>query len=188
MPFTYQLRPAPTSIVVDGLALPWTINCKYLCLILDRPLSWHQHLRHKREKLFLAINALLPLSGRNRELDLPSKDHPSPDTYLWVCGLGNGVEDKHRTTRKTQEREAEDDGQCSVVDEERLVEKGSINRAVPRPPQNSGKIHAGTRSTFEQLVRLGCRRVVGPTTSEGHHQTRYRCTTTALRTISRPDA
>ncbi|GFU84630.1 putative RNA-directed DNA polymerase from transposon X-element [Trichonephila clavipes] len=46
---------------------------KYLGLILDKKLTWKQHLTHKRDKFRKALRALYPLIGWNSELNMYNK-------------------------------------------------------------------------------------------------------------------
>ncbi|KAK9728964.1 hypothetical protein QE152_g16960 [Popillia japonica] len=58
-----------------------------------------------------------------------------PGTHLWVYSLGSAqLGQEHRTSGKTLEYGAEDDGGRSVVYDKCSAEQACTNRAAPRPP------------------------------------------------------
>ncbi|GFV61301.1 RNA-directed DNA polymerase from mobile element jockey [Trichonephila clavipes] len=70
--FTRRKTP-PTPPTLYSTQLQWSQTTKYLGLILDKKLTWKQHLTHKRDKFRKALRALYPLIGWNSELNMYNK-------------------------------------------------------------------------------------------------------------------
>ncbi|GFX86035.1 putative RNA-directed DNA polymerase from transposon X-element [Trichonephila clavipes] len=66
-------KTQPTPPTLYSTQLQWSQSTKYLGLILDKKLTWKQHLTHKRDKFRKALRALYPLIGWNSELNMYNK-------------------------------------------------------------------------------------------------------------------
>ncbi|GFU33565.1 RNA-directed DNA polymerase from mobile element jockey [Trichonephila clavipes] len=66
-------KTQPTPPTLYYTQLQWSQSTKYLGLILDKKLTWKQHLTHKRDKFRKALRALYTLIGWNSQLNMYNK-------------------------------------------------------------------------------------------------------------------
>lgn len=70
--FTYR-KVDPTTVTINGNAIPYTNTAKYLGMTLDVKLKWKEHVKKKREELNIKYRDHYWLLGRNSELSVHNK-------------------------------------------------------------------------------------------------------------------
>lgn len=70
--FTLCRKSSPT-IFLDGLALPKRDKVRYLGLIIDKRLTWREHIKTKRQSLNSRAKSLFSITRHNSGLSLKSK-------------------------------------------------------------------------------------------------------------------
>ncbi|KAL4085335.1 hypothetical protein QTP88_027194 [Uroleucon formosanum] len=87
---TFTLRLAPChDVYIYGTQIPSAPNTKYLGLILDKRLTWGQHIKSKRANLNLRLRLLKNLIIKNKHTDVNTKliIYKSLLKPLWTYGL-----------------------------------------------------------------------------------------------------
>lgn len=55
--------PEPPALTLNGAPLPYVPSYRFLGIILDKRLTWREHIEHLRERCFTRLNLLKVLSG-----------------------------------------------------------------------------------------------------------------------------
>ncbi|GFV62654.1 probable RNA-directed DNA polymerase from transposon BS [Trichonephila clavipes] len=70
--FTKRIKPIKPPTLYST-PLQWSQSTKYLGLVLDKKLTWKQHILHARDKFRHALRLIYPLICRNSEMDMYNK-------------------------------------------------------------------------------------------------------------------